>query len=166
MRELLVSSQSARGQSNQFIAGSSHSREAIPDIVVGPDRSILQIRFLWFGLVVIVDHVRAGVTETSKGVSRFPVVSPDDSPFLLAEYVGGCMSGAMKAQRRAAQAVVDEDESVTPFGTCSAQNRSGSIYAVIPSEIRDAYDIKQGTELSVGYHSESGTILITPSGNV
>ncbi len=71
------------------------------------------------------------------------------------------MSGAMKAQRRAAQAVSD-DSAVTPFGTCSAQNRSGSIYAVIPSEIRDAHCLEQGSSLAVGYHADTGTILITP----
>jgi hypothetical protein len=71
------------------------------------------------------------------------------------------MSGAMNAQRRAAQAVID-DSAVTPFGTCSAQDRSGSIYGVIPSEIRDAHGLEQGSELEVGYHAETGTILFTP----
>jgi len=71
------------------------------------------------------------------------------------------MSGAMTAQRRAAQAVVD-DSAVTPFGTCSAQCRSGSIYGVIPSEIRDTHGLEQGSTLAVGYHAETGTVLLTP----
>ncbi|MFC4407376.1 AbrB/MazE/SpoVT family DNA-binding domain-containing protein [Haloarchaeobius iranensis] len=71
------------------------------------------------------------------------------------------MSGAMKAQRRAAQAVVD-DEAVTPFGAGNVQMHNESAYGVIPSEIRDAHGLEQGSPLAVGYHAESGTILLTP----
>jgi len=37
-----------------------------------------------------------------------------------------------------------------------------SAYGVIPSEIRDAHGLEQGSTVAVGYHAESGTILLTP----
>lgn len=69
------------------------------------------------------------------------------------------------AQRETMQAVVDQNE-ITPMGTCKAQQQGGSMYGLIPPNPAQAHGVRQGTELVVGYHAPSRTVLLSPTSAV
>jgi hypothetical protein len=72
------------------------------------------------------------------------------------------MSGTT-AQRRAAQAIENDDDTISPEGTCSAREAGSSVYGLIPAEKAKAHGVEQGTELIVGYHPPTSTVLLTPA---
>lgn len=69
--------------------------------------------------------------------------------------------------REVAQALDDgELDSVTPMGNCRAQESGDSLYSLIPPELARAHQVGQGSALELGYHAESGTLLVSLDGDL
>lgn len=69
------------------------------------------------------------------------------------------------AQREAIQAVTSSN-ALTPMGRCNAQEMGGSLYSLLPAPLPASLGIDQGTELVVGYHAQTNTIVVSPAGAV
>lgn len=65
-----------------------------------------------------------------------------------------------EVQRRAMHALSEGD--VMDFGTVLAQENGRALYGAIPAAIAREEGLEQSSELSVGYHSETGSIILTP----
>jgi len=72
-----------------------------------------------------------------------------------------------QSSRKVAQAL-DEGNlgSITPMGTCKAQESGNSTYNLIPPELAEALDISQGSSLELGFHAESNTLLVALDGEL
>jgi len=66
------------------------------------------------------------------------------------------------AQRRVAQVLGSGESPISPQGTCSAREGGESVYGLVPSNIASTLSVDVGTELVVGYHAASNTVLLTP----
>ncbi len=72
-----------------------------------------------------------------------------------------------QTSRRVAQALQDEKLApVTPMGLCKAQESGTSLYSLIPSELARAKGIEQGSDLELGFHPESNTLLVALDGEL
>ena len=72
-----------------------------------------------------------------------------------------------KSSRKVAQALDDGSlDSITPMGSCKAQESGNSIYSLIPPELAQSLGIEQGGELTLGYHAESNTLLVALDGQL
>ncbi len=75
--------------------------------------------------------------------------------------------GTSQARRRALDAVgMGTDGGITPLGTAKAQEKGGSLYAVVPSNLVQAHQISKGDELALGYHAPTNTLLVTAAKDV
>lgn len=70
-------------------------------------------------------------------------------------------SGVQKEVRRRVLRALDDDE-VMDFGTVLAQQHGRSLSATIPSEVVRQESLQQSSELAVGYHPATGSIILTP----
>jgi hypothetical protein len=72
-----------------------------------------------------------------------------------------------QSSRKVAQAL-DEGNlgSITPMGSCKAQESGNSIYNLIPPEVAAGLDISQGSTLELGFHAESNTLLVSLDGDL
>ncbi len=64
-------------------------------------------------------------------------------------------------QRRVVRAL--DDGEVMDFGTVKAQRNSRALYGAIPKRVAIEENIEQSDELSVSYHRETGSIILTPT---
>lgn len=75
--------------------------------------------------------------------------------------------GTSQARRRALDAVgMGSDGGITPLGTAKVQEKGGSKYALLPSNLVQAHQISAGEELALGYHAPTNTLLVTPAKDV
>lgn len=72
-----------------------------------------------------------------------------------------------KSSRKVAQAL-DEGNlgSITPMGSCKAQESGNSIYNLIPPELAQSLEISQGSSVELGFHAESNTLLVALDGDL
>ena len=66
------------------------------------------------------------------------------------------------AQRRVAQVLGSSESPISPQGTCSARAGGDSVYGLIPVDVATSLSIDAGTEMVIGYHPPSNTVLLTP----
>jgi hypothetical protein len=66
------------------------------------------------------------------------------------------------AQRRVAQVLGSGESPISPQGTCSAREGGDSVYGLVPANIASTLSVDAGTELVIGYHAASNTVLLTP----
>ena len=72
-----------------------------------------------------------------------------------------------QTSRRVAQALQNEALApVTPMGLCKAQESGASLYTLIPAELARANGVEQGTDLELGFHPESNTLLVALDGEL
>jgi len=73
------------------------------------------------------------------------------------------MSGRSRAQRRALEAVTDDDIPLTPLGSCRAQpSGENSVYVNYPRDQALAYGIDPGTEFYQFLDSRTGALISVP----
>lgn len=70
------------------------------------------------------------------------------------------------AQRRTIETVLGGEGPVTPLRVAKARESGGSVYGLIPRDKARVLEIEQSTDLAIGYHHPSRTILQTPARTV
>nr|WP_256405423.1 hypothetical protein [Haloplanus ruber] len=70
------------------------------------------------------------------------------------------------ARRRALRELSDPDAPITPLGSCTVQDRNGSLYSLLPQPQAGTDGIEGGTEMVLGYDAETQTYLVTPKRTV